>query len=129
MSFLRSRTRELGSIKWNLCVQVEMQRDDGGESTTSSPFFRSRTYISLSAEAMNEHNLNEAFQKIFVNLENKLREFSGWFVKKVLKLEIHTVVYKPISGSTYIPLPVTLAKSHSLLNIRNQDKNVSFTVY
>ena len=38
-----------------------------------------------------------------------------------MKLEIHTVVYKPLSGSTYIPLIKTLLCSKSILNIQNVD--------
>ena len=47
LTFLRSRTREMGGIKWNLCVKVEMQRGDGLDVITSSPYFRSRTYQTL----------------------------------------------------------------------------------
>lgn len=120
-TFLQSRVNALGGIKWNLCVQVEMQRDDGQDVATATPYFRSRTYFSLTVDDFNEHNLNEAMQKMYASLEKFMREGSGWYVKKVLKLEIHTVVYKPIPGSKYIPLPKTLVKSNSLLNIKNND--------
>ena len=33
------------------------------------------------------------------------RNGSGWYFKEVLSLEIHTVDYKPMKGSSYIPLP------------------------
>ena len=66
--------------------------------------------------------MNEALQKMIASLEQYIREGFGWFVNRVLKLEIHTVVYRPISGSTYIPLPATLAKSHSVLSIQNDDE-------
>ncbi|XP_053380054.1 uncharacterized protein LOC123531918 [Mercenaria mercenaria] len=120
-TFLQSRVQALRGIKWNLCVQVEMQRDDGEDATVTAPYFRSRTYITLSLDDFNDHDINEAMQKMFASLEKFLREGSGWYVKKVLKLEIHTVVYRPVGGSTYIPLPKTLNLSHSLLNIQNQD--------
>lgn len=67
-----------------------------GEQQTVTPFFRSRTYSVLSLDAMNEHDVNEAMQKMFAILEKYLREGSGWYVKRVLKLEIHTAVYQPI---------------------------------
>jgi len=121
MSFLRSQLHHLSGIKWLLCVQVELQRDDGTETRMSSPLFRSRTYLSLSLDDMNEHDLNEALQKMYASLENYMRDGSGWFIREVLKLEIHTVVYRPISGSSYIPLPTTLARSNSVINIKNED--------
>ena len=70
---------------------------------------------------MQDHDLNEAFQKVFAGLENYQKEGSNWYVKKILKLEIHTVVYSPISGSTYLSLPKTLSYSKSILNIENDD--------
>ena len=30
---------------------------------------------------------------------------SGWYFKEVSSLEIHIVDYKPIKGSSYIPIP------------------------
>ena len=30
---------------------------------------------------------------------------SDWYFKKVVRLEIHAVEYKPMRGSSYIPLP------------------------
>lgn len=119
--YLQSRAHKLGGVKWNLCVQVEMQRDDVNEVAVSSPYFRSRTYITLSADDVNEHDLNEAMQKMYASLEKFMREGSGWYLKKVLKLEIHTVVYKPLRGSAYIPLPKSLSFNQSVLNIQNQD--------
>ena len=121
MNYLRSRVNELGGIKWNLCIQVEMQRDDGYETTTSTPYFRSRTYRVLRSEDLEDHDMNEAFQKMFAALEKYQKEGSNWFLKRIIKLEIHTVLYRPISGSTYIPLPKTLSNGHSILNVENDD--------
>ena len=103
MNYLRSRVNELGGKKWNLCIQVEMQRDDGYETTTSTPYFRSRTYRILRSEDLEDHDMNESFQKMFAALEKYQKEGSNWFLKRIIKLEIHTVLYRPISGSTYIP--------------------------
>jgi hypothetical protein len=121
MTFLRSRVRQMGGIKWNLCLHVQMERDDGEGSTSTSPYFRSRTYMSLSLDDMNVHDINEAMQKVYASLEKYMREGSGWYVKEVLKLEVHTIVYRPISGSSYIPLPKSLCRNNSVLNIQNQD--------
>jgi hypothetical protein len=120
-SFLQFRTRSLRGIKWNLCVQVEMQRDDGEDSLFTRPYFRSRAYIALSLDDTIEHDLNEAMQKMYASLEKYMREGSGWYMKRVLKLEIHTVIYKPLSGSMYMSLPKSLTLSNSLLNIQNSD--------
>jgi hypothetical protein len=118
--FLRTRAARTNGIKWNLTVQIELRRDDN-ETSVSSPYFRSSTYILLTEDDFNEHDLNEAMQKMFNSLEKYMREGSGWYVSKILKLEINTVIYRPISGSSYIPLPLTLIRSNSILNIKNRD--------
>lgn len=50
-----------------------------------------------------------------------MRNGSGWVLKKVLYLEIHTVKYTPLKASSYIPLPKAL-KNSNILNIRNEDQ-------
>ena len=37
------------------------------------------------------------------------------------KLDIHTTLYKPLGGSSFIDLPGKLKKSRSILNIKNLD--------
>ena len=84
VNYLRSCARQLGGIKWNLCVQVEMQREDGNETSSSTPYFPSRTYRFLLPEGLQDHNLNEAFQKIFAALEKYQKEGSNWFGKNII---------------------------------------------
>ena len=95
-SFLQSRVNSVRGIKYNLCVKVEMQRDDVEDSSVAAPYFRRRTYMALSLDDLSDHDLNEALQKMYASLEKYMREVSGLYFKKVLKLEIHTVVYKPL---------------------------------
>ena len=46
---------------------------------------------------------------------------SNWRFKSVIKLYINTVVYKPLKGSSYIPLPKILADKKAIINIENKD--------
>lgn len=87
---------------------------------TVQPHFRSRTYATLTKESFNNHDLNEAFQKS-QNVENYLKESSGWNIKHVINLKIHTIMYTPLSGSSYMDLPHSLRQSNCILNIRNID--------
>ena len=94
------------SAKWYLCLQIELERFNANEDNTrSSPHFRSRTYIMLNRDTYLEHDLNEALHKIIESLERFMREGSGWVLKKVLHLEIHTVRYSPLNAKSYISLP------------------------
>ena len=119
---LKSRLRQYG-IKWYLSTQVEMVKESPeGVVQTDSPHFRSLTYSDVSVEAFSEHSLNEAFQKMSASLESYTRNSSGWNIRKVIELTIHSIRYSPLSGSSYIELPSTLKISRSLLNIRNEDQ-------
>ncbi|MES9881403.1 MAG: C2H2-type zinc finger protein [Sedimenticola sp.] len=119
---LQSRVRDTGGIKWNLCTHVEMERQVGdGETQSAIPYFRSRTYSTLTVETFSDHELNDALQKMQISLENYIRQGSAWNVKRVIHMEIQTVVYTPILGKSYIELPGTLKRSSGILNITNTD--------
>ena len=119
--FLREQLEKHG-IKWYLSTQVEMYRETpDGTVFTESAYFRSLTYATLSNENITEHQLNECFQKMSASLESYLRNASGWNIRKVIHLKVHTVIYNPLGGSSYINLPTTLKRSQSILNVRNDD--------
>ena len=46
---------------------------------------------------------------------------SGLTFDEVIRLEIHTVEYKPMKGSTYIPLPDFLMRKKAIINTENKD--------
>ena len=46
---------------------------------------------------------------------------SGWVFYKVIKLELHTVSYRPLRGNTWIPLPKELADKKAIINMKNKD--------
>ena len=38
-----------------------------------------------------------------------------------MSLDLHTVKYEPLGGSTYIPLPAFLAARKAIINLKNED--------
>ena len=46
---------------------------------------------------------------------------SGWVFYKIIKLELHTVSYRPLRGNTWIPLPKELADKKAVINMKNKD--------
>ena len=46
---------------------------------------------------------------------------SGWVFYKTIKLELHTVSYRPLRGNTWIPLPKELADKKAIINMKNKD--------
>ena len=47
---------------------------------------------------------------------------------RVVKLELHTVSYKPLRGETWIPLPKELADKKAIINMQNKDNKCFFVV-
>ena len=68
-------------------------------------------------------SLENAFQEIFYRIDNGINEGSGWFVELIESHYIKVLNYRPLSGSSYIKLPVELRSSKKgLINIKNNDQ-------
>ena len=99
-----------------------MTRDIEAENReTIVPHFRSKYYISLPDE-YNNHNLNEAFQSINQALDEFIHKGSNWILNKVMSLELHTVQYSPIAGSSYMHLPQKIRFTRVIVNIKTADQ-------
>ena len=46
---------------------------------------------------------------------------SNWRFHSVLSLDLHTVKYEPLGGSSYILLPAVLATKKAIINLKNKD--------
>ena len=49
------------------------------------------------------------------------RQGSNWRFHSVLRLDLHTVKYVPLGGSSYIPLPKFLVAKKAIINLKNED--------
>lgn len=118
---LNLRKAKQRNIKWYVNARVEMIRDIEDEKKENAyPHFRSKSYISLENDD-NDHNLNEAFQAINKALEEFINKGSNWILNKIICLEVHTVLYSPIAGSSYMELPKKIRNTHGVVNILNRD--------
>ena len=120
MKHIKDRRLELKNLKWYLCSEVEVEKETNGGKVQAYPHLRSISYVLLSSEELSEHDLNEALQKIFSAFEEFMREGSNWVLKRVIKLEVNTVPYSPLGGSSYIPTPISF--HNGILNIMNMDQ-------
>ena len=70
----------------------------------------------------NKCNLNQSFQEIIYRLESWNNHLSGWIVEEIISQYLNLSSYLPLSGSTYIKLPVELRHPmKGLINIKNND--------
>ena len=83
-------------------------------------YFHSATFINLESTDVKEiitNVIHTFIQKITIFQ----KKGSGWSFKEIVHLEIHTVDYNPMRGSSYIRLPDWIVKKKAILNIKNKD--------
>ena len=67
-------------------------------------------YFNSTTKAVINHkfSLENAFQEILYRIDNWINEGSGWIVEPIKSQYINISIYRPLSGSSYIKLPVEL---------------------
>ena len=83
-------------------------------------YFHSQTHINLEKTDV-KVILYQMLREIKEKLAIYIRNGSGWYFKEVISFEIHIVDYKPIKGSSYIPLPNFIMRKNAIINIKNED--------
>ena len=68
-------------------------------------------------------SLKNPFQEILYRSDNWINEESGWIVELIESQYINISTYRPLSGSSYVQLPVELrASKKGLIKIKNNDR-------
>ena len=119
---------EENNIKWYVnmhCVFKKPKKDDvTGVPTdafhTEDVYQASQTYTATTPDEIDEAIL-EVFQTISAKFQDFQREGSGWTLDHVVNVEVNTATYDPLAGSSYIPLPLDLIDSYSILSTKNYD--------
>ena len=84
-------------------------------------YFHSSTYINIESTDV-KVLLNKVIKEILEKIATYLENGSGWYFNELIRLEIHTVDYKPMKeGSSYIPLPDWIMRKKAIVSIRNTD--------
>ena len=97
---------------------------NSGEIEYSPVYFNSLTKTVIGS---NKFKLSQSFQEITYRLDNWISHGSGWVVEEMINQFLNTSSYLPLSGSTYIKLPVELQHPmRGLISIQNDD-NKCFT--
>jgi len=104
-------------ILW--CALERVDVNTGEVQSVNAPF-RLKTEIILDATDVTELYKN-ASDKIMESMAAFQMRGSNWRFRMVIKLDINTVVYQPLRGNSYIPLPDKLAKKEAIINMKNKD--------
>src|SRR6218665_1773192 len=116
---LLSKNRQ---TKINLVLTCKMERVNmkSGRVDSDNVPFVSRNVVMLDATDPSEI-YNNARDKILESMATFQMRGSNWRFNQVVKLDINTVVYKPLKGSSYIKLPTELANKKAIINLKNVD--------
>ena len=106
-------------VKIILRVNMEKTGLKTGESLVEGHQFRSKNEIVL------ESTDNELWSLLAEQVLEDLAKFqmngNGWIFHSVVALDIHTVGYEPLNGSSWVPLPKFLSSKKVIVNMKNAD--------
>ena len=107
-------------VKLILRCIMEKTKITDGQTIEQPAAFHSDVEVNLEGTDVNEL-YDTIIDKVMENIANFQMQGSNWTFKSIIALEIHTVAYEPLRGSSYIPLPRALATRKTIINLKNQD--------
>ena len=117
---LLAKNRQTKVVLVLRCMMEKTNLQTGEAVVKEVPFWSG---VEVNLEATNLDELYEKWKsKILENISTFQNSGSGWVFKSIVSLEIHTVQYEPMRGSSYIPLPKYLADKKALINLKNDDQ-------
>ena len=119
---ITGKLRGYKQTKVKLVFHCNMERDVLGVGTVVQPF-RFSSGKELNLQSTDEDELYDIMidriEEEIQNIENA--EGTGWRMHSIINLELHTVEYQPLRGSSYIELPKYLKNKKAIINMKNKD--------
>ena len=97
------------------------QDDSQGEEMFTDYHFNTKNIIVDDATNLTDF-FNVSVERLVELIESLQGKGSGWVFDEVLHFDILINVYKPLAGSSWIPLPKFLASKKALINPKNTDQ-------
>ena len=123
-TIIKNFLRNYRNIKVKFVLVCMMEKMEGDQKlrfeVQDKAYFHSGTYINLVATDVKDL-LGKIIRGIIEKINIYQQNGSGWYFKEVIQLEIHTVEFKPLKGSSYIPLPDWIMRKKAIVSIRNKD--------
>ena len=113
--------RENRQTKVKLIFKCYMEKEKD-EEVIIRPFdFHSKIEVNLDGT-----DENERYEIMIDTIKEKIdklqfAEGSGWRLHSIIKLELHTVEWVPLRGSSYIEIPKELKDKKAIINMKNED--------
>ena len=111
---------ETRGLKYQITVKVLLKKHKpNGEIEFALVYFNSATKTVIN----NGFKLEDSSQEILYTIDAWINEGSGWIVESIEPQYINISNYGPLSGSSYLNLPIELRNPRKgLINIKNEDQ-------
>ena len=111
---------ETKGFKYQITVKVLLKKYKlNGEIEFAPVYFNSETKTVIN----HRFRLENSFQEILYMIDVWINNGSGWIIELIESQYINISTYRPLSGSSYMDLPVELKSPRKgLINIKNKDQ-------
>ena len=112
---------EMKGLKYVETLKITFEKQKGDELIEKEAYFNAKPQRVTNEEEI--ANLLQITQQQIVNMiQQWISEGSAWIIKSVDGHFINVVKYRPLRGSSYIPLPKELQNpAKGIINIKNND--------
>ena len=112
---------EMKGLKFNETLKITFEKQNGDKLIEKTAYFNAKPQTVTNETEI--ANLLQITQQQIVNMiQQWISEGSGWTIKSVDSHFINVVKYRPLRGSSYIPLPKELQNSaKGIINMKNND--------
>ena len=111
---------KLKGFKYKITVEVLLKKYKHNGKIDFRP-----VYFNSVTKAVTNHifKLEKSFEEILYMIDVSINNGSGWIIELIESQYINVSTYRPLSGSSYMDLPIELKRPRKgLINIKNKDK-------
>ena len=111
---------ELKGFRYQITVEVLLKKYKHNEEIDCRP-----VYFNSVTKTVTNHifKLEKSFEEILFMIDVWINNVPGWIIELIESQYINISIYRPLSGSSYMDLPIELKSPRKgLINIKNKDK-------
>ena len=116
----KNRNKKVRFVLDNIMERKEKRDGKNTDQVETEAHFSSSTRTNFKSSDV-EKIISKNVKEIIDNIDSFQKVSTGWGFKQVVKLEINTTDFKPMKGSSYIPLPDWIMRKKAIVSIRNKD--------
>ena len=117
---------ETKDFKYQITLKVMLKKYKPNREIEFIPFYFNSTTRTM---INRKFSLENAFQEILHKIHNWINAGSGWIIELIESQYINVSTYRPLTGGSYIKLPVELkSPKKGLINIKNNDQKCFYGV-